>query len=204
MLYDMEQNFILNPLDIIILAIIGFGMYRGAKNGFLKGATRIMAIVAGVLLGFRFRGFAESLYLDYFNMQSSPELIAILSFATSFVIVYILVSTVMSFLTSTLNKVNIQIDNAIGALLGGVISTLILSVALIVLSYVSFPSQENAKGSMLYPPVRNFARYSLGFGLQALQQASQQVNKYGVVPPNAPPADSPGSPPSGEKPKAIR
>jgi membrane protein required for colicin V production len=200
----MEQAFTLNPLDIIILAIIGFGMYKGAKNGFLKGATRIMAIVAGVLLGFRFRGIAENLYLDYFNLQASPELVAILSFATAFVIIYIVVSTIMSFLTNSLKKVNIQIDNAVGALLGGVISTLILSVALIILSYVNFPSRENAQGSMLYPPVRNFARYSLGFGLQALQEASRQVNKYGVVPPNAPPADSPGSPPSSEKPKAIR
>ena len=202
----MEEPLVLNPLDIIIGGLIVFGMIRGSKQGFFKNANRILSIGLAIIIGFRFRRIAESLFQDYLNANMSGEVVALVSFAVAFVVGYIVVSTLFGYLTTGLNKVNVSIDNALGAVLGGLTATLILSVAFILLSYVNFPSSANAQGSLLYPHVRNFSRYAVGFGANALREANVQINKYGTgAPPASRSAPNPGPPPSSsEKPKAIR
>lgn len=206
----MEPAFVLNPLDIIIGAIIGIGAFQGARKGIFKRATMVISIGTAVILGFRFRSIAESLYLDYLRLHVTPELLALLSFGTAFVVVYIVVSAGLGYLASGLGKVSpsLKLDNALGALFGGLAATFVLSVLLILLSYVSFPSPVHAQGSVLYPKVRNFARYSLGIGVGVLREANQQMNRLGVGTQN--PEDVPGTPtpvtgqPSADKPKPIR
>lgn len=207
----MEGGFVLNPLDIIIAAIIGFGMYRGASKGIFKRATTVVAIVIAIILGMRLRGVAENLFRDYLRLQASPEIIAFLSFALAFVVVFIVVTTLLNYLTEGLKKINFTIDKALGALFGGVTATLALSIAFILLSYVSFPSANHAQGSVLYPQVKNFSRYALGVGVNVLREANQQVTKFGVggKAPNSsdtpPPPPPPGeTQPETSKPKVIR
>ena len=202
----MEGGFVLNPLDIIIVAIIGFGMYRGATKGIIKRATLLVSLAAAAILGFRLRHIAETLFLDYLQLNLAGEIVFVLSWATAFVVSYIVVSTLLTYLTQGLGKVNIKIDNALGALFGGVVATLALSVGLVVLSYINFPSPANAQGSMLYPHVKNFARYSLGIGVGVLREANQQVNKFGVgvdKPPSSNPT-TPAQPAPSDKPAVIR
>lgn len=207
----MEGGFVLNPLDIIIAAIIGFGMYRGASKGIFKRATTLVAIVAAIILGMRLRGIAENLFRDYLRLQAAPEVIAFLSFALAFVVVFIVVSTLLNYLTQGLAKINVTMDKALGALFGGITATLALSIAFILLSYVSFPSQNHAQGSVLYPQVKNFSRYALGVGVGVLREANKQVTKFGVGGKAPAPSDTPlPPPPAGEtepqtsKPKVIR
>lgn len=202
----MEGGFVINPLDIIIAGLIGFGMYRGATKGVIKRATLLVSIVISVILGARLRHIAETLYLDYLQLSMPGEMVLALSFATAFVISYIVVSTLLGYLTQGLGKVNIKIDNALGALFGGTIATLALSIALVLLSYVNFPSAANAQGSMLYPHVKNFARYSLGVGVGVLREGYQQMDKYGVGVKKAPDNNptTPAQPSNTNKPKAIR
>ncbi|MEL6252450.1 MAG: CvpA family protein [Bacteroidota bacterium] len=202
----MEDPIVLNPLDLIIAGIIIFGMVRGAKKGFSGNINRIVSIGAGVILGWRFKPFAESMYQDYLNVNMSGEIVTILGFATAFAIAYIVVSSVLGFLTKSLDKVNVNIDDALGAVLGGLIYTLGLSVAFIILSYANFPSRVHSQDSYLYPHVRNFSRYAVGLGANALKEANIQINKHGLgAPPASRDAPNPGPPPtSSEKPKAIR
>ena len=204
----MESSFVLNPLDIIIAAIIIFGMMRGAKQGIITKSSRLVTIGIAVILGFRLRGIAESLYQDYLNLNISGEMVAVLGFCTAFVISYMVISTILGYVATGLEKVKLPFDNALGALLGGLVATLVMSIGLIMLSYVNFPSAENAKGSILYPHVKSFARYTVGIGAEALREANRQINKYGF---GSPPPSTGNQPASGQqpadspsKPKAIR
>jgi len=203
----MEDPIVLNPLDIIIAAFIIFGMYRGAKKGFFVNASRILTIIFAVIIGFRFRPMAEGIYQDYFNLNFSGELVVFMGFATAFAIGYILVSAVLGTIAKGLDNMKvINLDDAFGAIVGGIGATLLLSVLFIILSFANFPSRENAKGSLLYPPVKEFSRYALGIGANALREANIQINKFGVgAPPASSDAPNPGPPPtSTDKPKAIR
>ena len=203
----MGESFVLNPLDLIIAAIIGFGMWKGAKQGFMKGASRFISIILAAILGFRLRRVAVMIYLDYLNVQWAPEMIGFVSFATAFVVVFIISYTLVGQFSSILGKMKIGMDQALGALFGGVGATLVLSLAFILLSYVNFPTVDNARGSVLYPQVKNFSRYALGFSVEILREANEQINRYGIggYPNpgnnNPPPASQQ---PVNSKPKAIR
>lgn len=192
----MTDGWVLNPLDIIILAIIGFGMYRGAMRGIFAKATAVLSIGTAVILGFRMRYLAEIIFRDYLNLQLESNVIAFLSFATAFVVVYVLVTAILRTVTSGLDKVKMPFDKALGSLAGGVTATLLLSVAFVLLSFVNFPSPSNAQGSVLYPHVRNFARSALGLGVGVLKEASQQINEFDL---DARPESGP-LPPAGQQP----
>jgi len=198
----VEEAYVLNPLDLIIFAAIGFGMYTGSKRGIISGATRMIAIVAGLVVGFRFRSAAESFLLDYMNLNLAGQTASFLGFCIAFVVGYIVVSSLLGYFELGLKKMNIGIDKALGALFGGALTTFLLSMLFFVSSFANFPSPENAKGSIAYPYVRYFAQYSLGLVPKALEEANKQVRKYG---PQAFP-NAPNTPPTGTdaKPKPIR
>ncbi|MEM6767116.1 MAG: CvpA family protein [Bacteroidota bacterium] len=205
----MEDTYVVNPLDLIIIGVILFGMIRGSSKGLFGISTTVISVVVAVIFGFRFRFWVESIYLGM-DIKLSPEGLAFLSFVTAFVVGYILVSSILRLLTDTLSKINIGIDKALGAIFGGTMATIALSLVLFALSFVGFPSQENAKGSITYGYVQNFARYTLGLIPKALKAANEQIQKYGkeFVPP--PEEDQQGdtqeapAPTDSEKPRAIR
>ena len=193
----MENGFMLSPLDLIIIAVIGLGMYRGAVKSLLKSATAVFAIVGGVIFGFRLQPMAESLYRDYLHISMSPGLMVIISFVTSFTVVYVIISTVLNYLSGIFKNPKFQVDNALGAIFGGFLATLALSVAFILMSYFGFPSNTSRQESVLYPYVREFSRFTLGYGADVLKQANEQINRYGFekqesdVPANNEPAEKP-------------
>ncbi|MDP5172460.1 MAG: CvpA family protein [Bacteroidia bacterium] len=183
----MDNTLVLNPLDLILAGVIIFGMYRGATKGFLPMSNRVMTILISIIAALNLRYLAQSLYLDYLNVQMEAQVIALLSFVTAFVIVYIVVSSILGMLTNGLSKMNIKIDNALGAIFGGMVATLGLSIALILLGNFSFPTTENKSGSVLYQPVRNFSGYALNIGQDALKKANMQINRIGIGQPQGTP-----------------
>ena len=198
----MEQAYVLNPLDIIIFAAIGFGMYTGSKRGIISGATRLIAIVAGIICGFRFGNAAEGLLQDYLNLNISEQTASFLGFCIAFIIGFMVLGSLLSYFEQGLDKMNIGIDKALGALFGGALTTFLLSMLFFVSSFANFPSPQNAQGSIAYPYVRYFAQYSLGLVPKALEEANKQVRKYGPQAfPNAPNTPPPGT---DSKPKPIR
>lgn len=192
------------PLDIIIIAIIIVGMYFGSKKGIVKGASRFVAIGAGIIGGFRLKWIAKAFYLDSLNLQMSGAMVEFLSFCTAFVAVFILAHAILGFTTQGLQKLNIGIDKALGSLLGGTVATLVLSLSFILMGYVNFPSGNDTSRSVLYPYVKSFSRYTLGVGVNALREATQQLNKVGVTTnpkaKNAPVVNEPAT----DKPRSIR
>ena len=198
----MDSSFVLNPLDLILAGAIIFGMYRGATKGFLPMSNRVITIVISIIAALNLRYLAQSLFLDYLNLQVEPQVLALLSFATAFVVVYIVISTALGALTNGLKKMNIKIDNALGALFGGVVATMVLSVSLILLANFNFPTTDHKKDSVLYSPVRNFSAYALGIGQDALRKANQQINRIGIGQPESVPEPSTETP--ANRPGAIR
>ncbi len=206
----MEESFVLNPLDIIILLGIGVGMYIGSTRGIFKISTRVIGIVLGIVLGLRFRKMGEAIYLDHLNLNINGQAAAFLGFCTAFVVVYILIHAAFSFISKGLEKTPFGLDKALGALFGGATATFVLSIAFIGLSYVNFPTPENAKGSVAYAPVRSFAYHTLRLVPKVLSEANKHIQRYSPAPYTPPPANNaPGTPTapsdnSNQKPKSIR
>ena len=198
-----SSTLVLNPLDLILGGVIIYGMYRGATKGFLPMSNRMMTIAISLLAALNLRILAQSLYLDFLNVRLEPQVLALLSFATAFVVGYVVVSAALGAVTNGLSKLKIKLDNALGAIFGGLVATLLLSVALVLLGNFNFPTNEHKSGSVLYSSVRNFSGYALGMGQDALQKANQQINRIGVGAPEATPEPSTSTPVT-IKPGAVR
>ena len=199
----MEDQSVLNPLDIIIITVVFFGMYTGAKKGIFQITNQIASVALSVFAAARFWYVARNIYIDSLHLNLNSSNVLLLSFATVFIISYVVLSRFLDFMDDWGKKV--KVDNALGAILGGAVATFLLSVTFVILSNVNFPSEANARGSRLYGSVRGFSRIVLGKGVQALQEVNRQVNKHGLNKPvPAEDATQPVSNPSTNKPTPIR
>ncbi|MEO1414879.1 MAG: CvpA family protein [Bacteroidota bacterium] len=197
----MDSNYMLGLLDLIIIAVIGFGMYRGATKGIIKRATTVFSILAGVLLGWKLRPLMETLYVDYLHVPFTPQITYIVSFVTAFVVIFIIVSSVLSTLSGIFKSDKFQLDNALGAVFGGTLATAALSVVFVVLSFVELPSGQTRSNSALYPYVKGFVGYTLSGGLDALGEGYNLAKKFNLEPGAS---DTPAASQPADKPSPIR
>ena len=150
----------MNVLDIILAAILLFGIVRGFMNGFFIEVTSLVGLALGVYGAIHFSYFAGDLLQ---NKVAWPEkTIQIVAFAITFVIIVFLISLTGKLLTKIADVAALGILNKIaGAVFGTAKLALILSVILIVFSKLNralpFVSQEGLNSSVLYEPVKNLA-----------------------------------------------
>jgi len=195
----------LNPLDIIIGGIIAYGLYLGANKGIMKGLSNIVTIGASILCAWRFRPAVEAFMTEYeslrFGLQGQSLVFA--SFIATFVLAFLVVSSIMGYARKVFDALpmGLNLDKALGAVVGGFVATFALSIFLLITSSVGFPSAGNASGSLLYPPVRDFGRAVIGYVPSAMSAAGNEMKKYAPVQGTD---NNGGTPSQNSRPKAIR
>jgi membrane protein required for colicin V production len=142
----------LAALDWFILVVLAGGLIRG----FMVGAVRQVASIAGLILAF---------FLSVQLMHPIGALIVtslglseaagpIVGFVAIFVGVQLLFLALSRLLERVLETLSLSLVNrAAGGALGGFKAALLLSVLFLVLSGMEMPSQKVRKQSMLYAPV---------------------------------------------------
>jgi len=150
----------MSVIDIVLAALLLFGLVRGFMKGLFVEVASLVALVAGVYGAIHFSNFAAS-YLES-KTEWSEQTINITAFAITFVVIIVVISLAGKALTKLANFAALGILNK---LLGGVFGVLkiglILSVILIVFSKMNntipFVEEEDLKESILYEPVRSLA-----------------------------------------------
>ena len=150
----------MNTLDIILIALLLFGLVRGFMKGFFVEVTSLVALAIGLYGAIHFSYFVADLLKD--SVEWTEKYIQIVAFASTFVIIVILISFVGKILTKIADTASLGIMNKVfGAAFGIVKIGLILSVVLIVFDKLNktipFVKEEKLQSSMLYLPVKNFA-----------------------------------------------
>jgi len=147
----------LSPLDIVLVIIILAGAYGGYKNGFIVALFSLIALVLGLLGGFKLMGWAMVLLADKYNVDQ--KVLPYLAFAFVFVIILICVGLLGKLIKVAVGRPLLgQFDPTAGALLGLVKTTFMLSVALWIADSlkINFPDHWTAK-SWLHPTAAGFA-----------------------------------------------
>jgi len=122
----------MNPFDILVFAILAYGVIRGI----FRGLVREMASIIGVLGGF----YAAYTYYPHMAKLISPWItntayLNIVSYMFLFVAVLIIVGILAVIIKYLLNIAYLGwVDRVCGALFGGVKAALIVSVLFIVLT----------------------------------------------------------------------
>ena len=150
----------MNYIDIIILAFIGWAIYRGFKNGFFIEIASVAALVIGIWGSIRFSWFTQNKLIEYFDMEG--QYLGLIAFIITFVVIVILIHILARALDKLLKAVALGFAVRILGVLFAVLKTvLIMSIIFIVLNTINqksdFLPRDKISESKLYSPIADFA-----------------------------------------------
>jgi len=147
----------LSGIDIVLGLLILIGAYHGYKAGFLLELFSLVAIVLGVLAGFKFMGWAMVVLGEKVNVNKN--VLPYVAFAAVFIAVVIVVNLLGRLVKASVDKSFLgPVDEVGGAVVGLLRTTFVFSIALWIVDSLklSFMS-EWTEDSWLYPMVAGIA-----------------------------------------------
>ena len=147
-------------IDIILGALLLFGLIRGFLKGLFVEVASLVALIAGVYGAIHFSNFAAELLAS--KLDWDEKYINIVAFAVTFVIIVLVIALAGKALTKLADFAALGILNKLlGGVFGALKIGLILSVLLIVFdtmnNSIPFADQKDLEESILYKPVKGLA-----------------------------------------------
>jgi len=147
-------------IDIVLGALLLFGLIRGAMKGLFVEVASLLALVLGVYGAIHFSFFASG-FLES-KVDWSEKTINIVAFAITFVIIVLAISLAGKALTkladfAALGLLNKLLGGAFGALKIGLILSILLIVFNSLNNTLPFMEKEDLEESVLYDPVKSLA-----------------------------------------------
>ena len=135
---------------LIILCVIG-GAFAGYREGFLMELISLVAILLGVLGGFKLMGEGMIFLQEKFHADKST--LPYISFAVIFIIIVVLVNLLGKFVKHSIDKTFLgTADQAMGAALGAFKTLFMISIVLWIADSLKWTPKESwIEGSWLYP-----------------------------------------------------
>lgn len=134
-----------------------FGAYTGYKDGFLVTLISMIAILLGILGGFKLMGTAMVLLDQKFNIDET--VLPFVAFGVVFIIVVVLVTLLGRAMRASMDKTFLgKVDEAAGAVLGFFKTAFMLSVILWITHslHISFPDTWT-ENTWVYPKLTTLA-----------------------------------------------
>ena len=150
----------MSVIDIIIGALILYGVVKGLFKGLFVEVTSLLALLVGVYGAVHFSNYAAEILLN--NFDWSVKTTKITAFAATFVAIVLAISLAGKALTKLADFAALGLLNKLlGALFGGTKIALIISVLLLIFSTLNksipFVSNDEIKTSLLYSPIKSLA-----------------------------------------------
>lgn len=143
-------------LDIVLLAILGYGIFNGLRKGLFVELASLVSLVLGIYIAIKFSGAVEH-YFDG-HLPDDPKTAAITAFIITFIAVVVGITLLAKFLTTLADFSGLGLLNRIlGGFFGLLRTILILSVLLgffVKLNFNNlFADQETLDKSMFFNPI---------------------------------------------------
>jgi len=150
----------MNIIDIVLGALLLFGLIRGTMKGLFVEIASLFALVLGVFGAIHFSYFVADLIEP--KVDWDEKTMNIVAFATTFVIIVLAISLAGKALTKLADFAALgMLNKLLGGVFGALKIGLILSVLLIVFNKLNktlpFMEEEELEESILYKPVKSLA-----------------------------------------------
>ena len=150
----------MNILDILLAALLLFGLVRGLMKGLFVEVASLIALVAGVYGAIHFSNFAAEFLIQHVDWNEKT--VNIVAFAITFVIIVLAISLAGKALTKLADFAALGFLNKfLGGVFGALKIGLILSVVLLVFNKLNdkipFVDEQDLEASVLYEPVKSLA-----------------------------------------------
>ena len=167
-------------IDIVLVALLGFGLIRGFFKGLFVEVASLVALIAGIYGAIHFSYYVADLLMEH--VEWSEKTINITAFAITFIIIVLIVALAGKALTKLADFAALGFLNK---LLGGVFGLLkiglILSILLIIFekmnNTITFVDEEHTKDSILYKPVKSLAPMLFPTIIKAEMTEADEINK---------------------------
>ncbi len=146
----------MNWIDLIILALLAFGLIQGFINGLIIEIAELAALVLGIWGAIHFSDWTAGKLSGWFDMQSSWT--GIIAFAVTFIAIVIGVYLLGKLLDTLLKAMALGfVVKSLGAVFGVLKTALILSVVFVFLNSIDekrhFLPSSTISRSFLYNPI---------------------------------------------------
>ncbi|RSK41649.1 CvpA family protein [Mangrovimonas spongiae] len=150
----------MSGIDIVLAALILFGLVRGFMKGLFVEVASLVALVAGVYGAIHFSNYAAE-FLQA-KVDWDEQAINVTAFAITFVVIVLAIALAGKALTKLANFAALGIINKLlGGVFGALKIALILSIVLIVFDKMNktipFANEDSLSESLLYQPVKALA-----------------------------------------------
>ena len=148
-----------NLLDVIILAVVAFGLWRGSVAGLIRELSQLLGVFVGFALALQLMRPAAIFMVSVVNVvDMSIEAVALVAFVVVFVVVYLVVYLLARFLERIAYGVKLgPINKFLGSILGALKSALVLSICFAFLGQVDLPGKRVESASYLHGPIERIA-----------------------------------------------
>ena len=150
------HNFAVMTIDIIFAIMLLLALINGYKKGIVHSIVSLLALVIGIIAAVRLSEVA-AFYLDsWFNITS--RYLPLISFVAVFLGIYLLFRLLEHALESFFKLIKLNFINQLaGALVWGIIWTMLYSTILFYLNNMELISEKNKKDSIVFEQVAPFA-----------------------------------------------
>ena len=167
-------------IDIVLGALILFGLIRGFLKGLFVEVASLVALIAGVYGAIHFSNFASD-FLES-KVDWDEKTMNIVAFAVTFIIIVLAISLAGKALTKLADFAALGIINKLlGGVFGGLKIAIILSVALLVFSKMNsaipFTEEEDLEASVLYLPVKSLVPIIFPYILNPIENDDASENE---------------------------
>ncbi|GLB48347.1 CvpA family protein [Neptunitalea lumnitzerae] len=152
----------MNYLDIVLGALLLFGLIRGFMKGLLLEVATFIAFIAGIYVAIHFSFYVSDYLATIVDWE--PNTLNLVAFAITFMVVVLIIYLLGKLLTKAADAATLGLTNKfLGALFGFLKMGLILSALLLFFNatnnLVRFVDKKTLDESILYQPLNTAGRF---------------------------------------------
>lgn len=172
----------MNLIDIVALVAIGFGFWRGFRNGVIIEVASLLGLIVGIWAGLRLAFIFANYYRDNFDLPENW--IPLLAFLTAFLLGIAAVYLVGRLLNSFVNSIALGIPNRMaGGAFGAAKWAFLFGTVLSLIGNSQVIPQETRDNSVAYPALEEYCKgvqgYTVGL-IPAARNVFKDVETYFV------------------------
>lgn len=165
----------MNLIDIVALVLIGFGAWRGYKNGMITEVTGLLGLIIGVWAGMRLAFVFANYYRDNFDIPENY--IPLLAFLTAFLLGIGAVYLLGRALHKVVHSVALGLPNrAAGVAFGAAKWAFIVGTVLSLVGNSQIVAPQTVNESKAYPLLGNYCKGVQAYTIGLIPQATNVFN----------------------------
>ena len=165
-------------LDLLVLAVLAFGLVRGLGTGAIRQVAGIFGLLVAFVLSVELMHPVGEMLMESFRI--SPDVAPLVGFVLVFMVVQLAVYVLVRVVQGIIGALKLSvIDRVFGGAVGAFKAALLLSVVFLVLDRMGFPDEDTREASSFYDPIAGALPAAWDYVSEQLPQVQALSEAFG-------------------------